>query len=590
MPLGPGKNRIRNVGSWLDTALDQNIELVIIHDTVDKEEIEMFLEIIEPFNSNRLITSSVNFGNPGETRNAGKALATGQWIVFWDSDDLPLIDNFMHMVNLGHSVEADYCLGGFQIVQSQNSEIEYFLPSNSRKQLLVEIAAYPGIWRFAFKKSAIQDVWFQSFCMGEDQAFLLEAIEDVSNLYVYDGIVYEYRKSEIGQLTSSSESRRQILDSILWLWSGGVQFAQYPLFKLFLASQILTSAKELGFSKGLKSLATAIYLKQNSVLVHMFKILHMREKMNHRSGAVTIYLTGGLGNQLFQVSQALGIAKGRRLCIASYKQDEINQQMVRQLKEGAYFFQDKTRINSLLNPPLVSLVLRLTSSKFLWVRYLQFAPRILSKFANGWHTRLNRVTDVGFEEKDNRDPNVLIGYFQSYLYVDKALLKRNLGSNYSDKTNQILERYRLLSKAESPTLVHVRLGDYRMESRFGNLEREYYLNAIQLIKMRSQLKAIWLFSNEPDEAIKFFPVEMWQRIRIVNEPTLSSLENLEIMKMCSNYVIANSTYSWWAAFLSLNGDPFVIYPSPWFKKMKSPRSIAPPTWMPLEGYNHSKSH
>jgi len=489
------------------------------------------------------------------------------------------------MVRLGHSVDADFCLGGFQIAQEQNSQIGYFLPSKSQKQLLVEIASYPGIWRFAFKKSAIQDVWFQNFCMGEDQAFLLEAIEDISNLYLYQGIVYEYRKSDIGQLTSSSASRSQILESILWLQSGRVRFAKSPLFKLFIASQILTSVKALGVFNGVKLLVTNMFLMKSSIPRYMFKVLYRRKKMNYLSGALIIYLTGGLGNQLFQVARALDMAKGRALCIANYKPDGINQEIVQQLHKGSYFFQDKTRINSLLNPLLVSLALRFTSSKFRWVKYLQFVPRILSKLANGWHAKLNQVTDVGFEGKDKRDPNVLIGYFQSYMYVDKALLNKNLRPNYSEQTNEELKRYRLLSKTEMPTLVHIRLGDYRMEPRFGSIKKDYYEKSLEFIKSQSQLEKIWLFSNEPDEAINFFPHEMHQNIRIINEATLTSLENLEIMRMCSNYVISNSTYSWWAAFLSLTDNPIVIYPSPWFENMKSPTGIAPPTWIPFEGYN-----
>jgi len=146
----------------------------------------------------------------------------------------------------------------------------------------------------------------------------------------------------------------------------------------------------------------------------------------------------------------------------------------------------------------------------------------------------------------------------------------------------------LLSKSEKPTLVHIRLGDYRTERRFGNLRNDYYEESLKFIKGHAQLEKIWLFSNEPEEAINFFPTEIHQDIRIINEATLSSLENLEIMRMCSNYVISNSTYSWWAAFLSLEENPIVIYPYPWFANMKSPKSIAPPNWIPLTGYNPSK--
>ena len=57
------------------------------------------------------------------------------------------------------------------------------------------------------------------------------------------------------------------------------------------------------------------------------------------------------------------------------------------------------------------------------------------------------------------------------------------------------------------------------------------------------------------------------------------------MRLGRGYVIANSTFSWWAAYLSLNPGVEVVVPSPWFMGMEDPGELIPPNWKQLDaGY------
>jgi hypothetical protein len=165
--------------------------------------------------------------------------------------------------------------------------------------------------------------------------------------------------------------------------------------------------------------------------------------------------------------------------------------------------------------------------------------------------------------------------------VDKELLESKMDLKLSKMAKMKIEYYREQAVIQDPLLVHVRLGDYLNESSFGVLGIDYYLKAISEIEKKQGVKPIWLFSNDPQKAIEIFPHEIQKRIRVVSEPGLTAMENLQIMRLCNGYIIANSTYSWWSAQLAKAGHPEVYFPDPWFLSIENPNALAPKTWNPI---------
>ena len=77
-------------------------------------------------------------------------------------------------------------------------------------------------------------------------------------------------------------------------------------------------------------------------------------------------------------------------------------------------------------------------------------------------------------------------------------------------------------------------------------------------------------------------------IRWIDSVDDSVVATLQAMRLGRGYVIANSTFSWWAAYLSLNPGVEVVAPSPWFMGMEDPKELIPPNWKKFDAGYQSK--
>ena len=135
-----------------------------------------------------------------------------------------------------------------------------------------------------------------------------------------------------------------------------------------------------------------------------------------------------------------------------------------------------------------------------------------------------------------------------------------------------------LSARENPLVVHIRLGDYKKEDSFGTLPKEYYERSIEKMWNTGKYKVIWAFSDEPILAKEILSSIKDKNIRWISEIDGSAGKTLEAMRLGCGYVIGNSTFSWWGAFLSHTPEAKVIAPNPWFKSIPAPKDLFPPHW------------
>jgi hypothetical protein len=126
------------------------------------------------------------------------------------------------------------------------------------------------------------------------------------------------------------------------------------------------------------------------------------------------------------------------------------------------------------------------------------------------------------------------------------------------------------------TAVHVRRGDYGSfgSDLFPVLGAEYYERAVE----RLPGSQILVFSDDPAWCQENFG-GLGQQVSVAVGN--SDIADLALMALCRHHVIANSTFSWWGAFLS--GDTEVCYPSTWFGPRLSHEcaEIFPPTWVEI---------
>ena len=298
-----------------------------------------------------------------------------------------------------------------------------------------------------------------------------------------------------------------------------------------------------------------------------------------------VFLTGGLGNQLFQYAFAysylsdLGTVEIEKSLGSASADSNGNPEIFNFLvPENTVVIPSNNRYYT---KKLFNLLLRLSAvGKNRLIKRLGIFTFFLSLSKSDKRDKPNFLipTGTGFDRslcpKDSM--NFALGYFQSYRWLHDSG-KLNEFKNISNKKSPDM-KWINLANSENPLVVQVRLGDYTDEKDFGILGPSYFNSAIKDAMKSFEFRSIWLFSNDVNQARNYISEEYQSLVRII-DPNLSAAETLQIMRLGSAYVISNSTFGWWGAFLSRAENPLVIYPSPWFLKLETPFGLCPPNWI-----------
>ncbi len=253
---------------------------------------------------------------------------------------------------------------------------------------------------------------------------------------------------------------------------------------------------------------------------------------------IIVQLSGGMGNQMFQY--ALGS------CLAEKRSDELV------LHTGLYStpqcprkyaldcFKIRAQVSANLNfvkPPGFSL--------FWMVREVEF----------GFHREVLECSQ----------PNLMLsGYWQSERYF--AEIRSRIRADFAFKNvrraNGNSDLANRLGSMES-VCVHVRRGDYlRPGDQRGFLGRAYYQRAVQAMATRVKNPVFYVFSDDIDWCRKNIELPYPQAF----VPSENEEEHLKLMTRCKHFIIANSTFSWWAAWLATNPGKLIVAPKRWFRK------------------------
>ena len=193
-----------------------------------------------------------------------------------------------------------------------------------------------------------------------------------------------------------------------------------------------------------------------------------------------------------------------------------------------------------------------------------------------------KVDGIGYVGSKSK-ANFLIGYFQTFVYASELNVSKKLDSlRLANPTKQVTELINH-SKLESPLII--RRGDYAKESGFGLLGDEYYLEAIKDLFSTSEFKSIWVFSDEISKVAGMFDDKFNLPIRYIGDVDNSASALLEVMRHGKGFIIGNSSFSWWAAYLRYDKQAKVIAPTPWFAEQSEPKDLIPPDWRRLPGHH-----
>ena len=311
---------------------------------------------------------------------------------------------------------------------------------------------------------------------------------------------------------------------------------------------------------------------------------------NKQTSYLYVQLMGGLGNQLFQIAAGLHHAKlcDRKLIVddsyGNFRKNKFGSADVL-----SYNIQDFSSVENVTKKisflrKAFGLLLRMSFKKKLslidtirirlvGLTISSFLSLKFRKFVKLWS-----ATDLGFEViPTSRVSQYIFGYFQTYKFASDLQVKNKL-KKLSVSSIEV-EHYRVLAIAEKPLMIHVRLSDYLIESQFGVLSSDYYKNAISVMTEKFGFKNFWVFSDDIEKAKLIIPQPYRHLCRWIDDIDDPSVETLEKMRFGSGYIIGNSTFSWWGAFLSYSTNPPTIAPTPWFIGLDNPRDLIPNEWM-----------
>ncbi len=176
----------------------------------------------------------------------------------------------------------------------------------------------------------------------------------------------------------------------------------------------------------------------------------------------------------------------------------------------------------------------------------------------------------------------LIGYFQSEKYFKP--IEETLRKEFTFKVPPSRENGQLLEEMEKRNGVslHIRRGDYvsdpRVKRHHGLCDLDYYSRAIQKITERVIDPHFYIFSDDPTWVKDNLKI---QGTYISHNQGLKSYEDLRLMSHCRHHIVANSSFSWWGAWLNPRADKIVIAPKRWTNAPLNFTDLLPSSWTTL---------
>ena len=217
IPVSKMAGRFQNLEKWVYQEEVKDIQLIFVHDIQDNETNDELIRIVSKLSNAKVIED--RFGGPGTARNAGLDLVNAGWVTFWDSDDIPEVAEVRKMIKKASEFGQEIAVGGFN-VKSINSEVEvasHLILNLGAGALFDQIGMNPGLWRWVFRKDAINKTRFMPFRMAEDQCFLFDLRLNVGDIYVHNKSVYTYFVGDSLQLTRNPKAISDLLKSVPYL-------------------------------------------------------------------------------------------------------------------------------------------------------------------------------------------------------------------------------------------------------------------------------------------------------------------------------------------------------------------------------------
>lgn len=284
-------------------------------------------------------------------------------------------------------------------------------------------------------------------------------------------------------------------------------------------------------------------------------------------------LLGGLGNQLFQyaVGRALSVRHGAELLL-----DDSLLKRHRYNTTHREYALDAYQLRGRKLSPRENRIIRARVS---WpFRYLCESGLVRSSFTYYREPHFE-YDPILFKASDNI---ILEGYWQSARYFCEITDELRSELQPATPLLPMAQRYLEQITQQNSVSLHVRRGDYVSKAstaaNYVACDLQYYRRAIDIVAKREPNPVFFVFSDTPDWVKENLKID-YPMILVSQPYSWPAYEDLRLMSSCAYNIIANSSFSWWAAWLNTNPDKIVVAPSQWFKNDNNTRDLIPPEWI-----------
>lgn len=281
--------------------------------------------------------------------------------------------------------------------------------------------------------------------------------------------------------------------------------------------------------------------------------------MNNYSDAIVVKITGGLGNQLFGL--AAGLSQAQRLDC-------------RLVLDASGYIDSGTRKFELAD-----------------LGYEVIYHSGSTDAVGRLFLRNKKKLKVFKESSFNYDPSInqvvpgtmLVGYFQSPRYFE----------NVSDQVSSLIRNEPSLTRhsnaderTKSGITMHIRRGDYLNDAtrKFHGLASiDYFNRSLRLLSSSTDENQVKVFTDSPEQIdFNFFDSKL--DFQFADNAGFGNFQTLNLMSQSKCFIMSNSSFSWWGAWLMNLGHPkgTVIAPRPWFASGEAAHDLLLPDWITLD--------
>jgi len=287
---------------------------------------------------------------------------------------------------------------------------------------------------------------------------------------------------------------------------------------------------------------------------------------------ILVELNGGIGNQMFQYAAAKSLALHHKTTLKLDISPGTDKSMPQELKPRQF----DLHYFDLPDPVVTAADLESFISK-------SALGKITEKTKPNHKRRIYREPFFHFDKNFyNTEPDVYLkGLWQSEKYF--LPFKNKIRSIFEFKNQTVGSFHNLTNqlKNQNSVSLHIRRGDYLAKVSLevlGLIPLEHYQNAIELINSKIPSPSFYFFSDDIQWAKENFQIP--NATFVSGDISKDHIEDLYLMSQCRYNIIANSSFSWWGAWLNDNPQKIVIAPKKWFNKgPKDTQDLLPEEWI-----------